>query len=41
MKTKPQKIKRDPLIQKLVTSLKKKGIQCGFGDEMEKIRKSK
>jgi hypothetical protein len=41
MKNKPKKSARDPLVQELVTILKKKGVRCGTGDQMDQLRKTK
>jgi len=41
MKTKAKQPARDKLLEKIVTNLKKKGVRCGFGDEIEKVRKMK
>lgn len=40
MKNKPKKTVRDPLSKKILSTLKKQGVCCGYGDEMTKLRKS-
>jgi hypothetical protein len=41
MKNKPKKSVRDPLVQELITALRKKGVRCGTGDQMVELRKTK
>jgi hypothetical protein len=41
MKNKPTKPVRDPVVTKLISTLKKQGVRCGFGDQITQIRKSK
>lgn len=41
MKNKPKKTVRDPLSEKILSTLKRKGVRCGYGAEMTKLRKSK
>lgn len=41
MKNTPKKPVRDPLAQKILTTLKKRGVRCGYGGEITTIRKSK
>ncbi|MFM1748329.1 MAG: hypothetical protein RLZZ188_1995 [Verrucomicrobiota bacterium] len=37
----PKKITRDPLGRRIVEHLKRKGTRCGYGDQMEQIRRLK
>jgi hypothetical protein len=39
MKTNPKKTVRDPVVTQLVTHLKKKGVKCGYGDQITQLRK--
>jgi hypothetical protein len=41
MKTKPKKTVRDPLVRQVLTQLKKKHPKCGYGDQMEQVRRMK
>jgi hypothetical protein len=42
MKTKLKKpIRRDPMVRQLISTLKKQGVRCGYGDQMNELRKSK
>jgi len=41
MSKKPKKPARDPLGKKIVEHLRKKGTRCGYGDQMEQIRRLK
>lgn len=41
MKTKIKKPVRDPLVRSLVQHLRKRGVKCGYGDQMEQVRKLK
>jgi len=41
MKSKPKKpIRRDPMVRQLISTLKKRGVRCGYGDEITTVRKS-
>ena len=39
MKNKPKKPVRDLLVRKILTSLKKRNVRCGTGDQMNQLRK--
>jgi hypothetical protein len=39
MKSTNKKPERDPLITQLVRHLRKRGVKCGYGDEIAKLRK--
>lgn len=40
-KTKQKQTDRDPLVQRIISTLKKKGVRCGTGDQMDQLRKTK
>jgi hypothetical protein len=39
MRKKVKNPARDPLAKKIVDHLRKKGTRCGYGDQMEQIRR--
>jgi hypothetical protein len=39
-KTKTKQPERDRLVEQIISTLKKKGVRCGTGDQMEQIRKA-
>lgn len=41
MRTNPKKTVRDPVVVQLLTHLKKKGVKCGYGDQMKEVRRMK